>query len=296
MRAVAVRGYPLGVAWLGWPLRDAGGESVTWVLMTSRWILAAALGVGLAMLGAVAVDYGRGNVAVAQGLVNCETSSAALDAYENELIGRINHYRQQNGRSPLLSSPGLSREAAWQSEYLARTGAWSHNGPPTRSPDQRAKDCGYTGFGYFGENIAQNGGSLPNPALTLEQWKSSPGHNAALLNSNFTVIGVGFASTAGTYGIHYWTAGFGDFADPGTTGPVTWTPSSPSPSVPPPPPPATATPTVPTLPTQPPPPIVSPTPSAIPTSVPTVQPQPDYNFLPSGVVVPRLRVAMLASE
>ncbi|HMO55032.1 MAG TPA: CAP domain-containing protein [Tepidiformaceae bacterium] len=275
------------------------------VLMTNRWTAAAMFGASLVMLGSLAVGMSRGNVALAQTtLVNCSTTTGGVDHYEAELIGLINAYRAANGRGLLKTSPGLSRAAAWQSEYLAGGGAWSHNGPPDRTFDKRIKDCGYTGSVFVGENIAMNFGDwrdrvqYPSPVMTLEQWKASPGHNAALLSNSYTVIGVGFASSvSGT--AHYWTADFGDYEDPGTTGPILGPPPAP-----PPPPPPTSTPTpFPTSPAPNPPvsgggsnvtvPLPQPTNTPVPT--PTYW-NPDAQQYPHGPVTPRVRVPMLARQ
>lgn len=239
--------------------------------MTSRFLIAAAFGLGVALLGAVALGLGREDVAVAQ--TNCSTTTGALSGVEIQMVEAINAERAKQGAGPLLVSPPLNDAAAWMAENF-NLSAPSHFDHLGRGPSERARDCGYPGGAA--ENIAWGYGSVSS---TLTGWMNSPGHRTNILNPRYVVIGVGNAG--GT-----WVTNFGTVEGPGA-----YAVGSP----PPPPPPATATPTQPGVPTQPPQ-VVSPTPSPTPTSVPTVQPQPDYRFLPSGVVVPRLRMPMLASE
>jgi uncharacterized protein YkwD len=55
------------------------------------------------------------------------------------------------------------------------------------------------------ENIAAGNSTAQ---ATFNQWLNSPGHNANMLGSSFTVIGIGRATGGGQYGV-YWTNVFG---------------------------------------------------------------------------------------
>ena len=75
--------------------------------------------------------------------------------------------------------------AAWlQSDYMARTGDFNHNrsdpNDPLRTPGQRISSTGYQGG--WGENIAYG---YPSADAVFNGWRTSPGHNANMLNSSF---------------------------------------------------------------------------------------------------------------
>jgi uncharacterized protein YkwD len=91
---------------------------------------------------------------------------------------------------------------------------FSHTGLDGSTPPDRACDACYeAGCGpttTMGENIAAgNSGALD----TFNQWKGSPGHNANMLDSRFTALGIGRAIGAGMYG-SYWTNVFGGVTEP----------------------------------------------------------------------------------
>lgn len=64
------------------------------------------------------------------------------------------------------------------------------------------------GWQGAGENIALNGGYSEPYAKLMDQWKTSPGHNANMLNSTWTAIGVGvYTDTSGiTWGVQVFAA------------------------------------------------------------------------------------------
>ncbi len=87
---------------------------------------------------------------------------------------------------------------------------------PTPSPSQRLGAFGYTYNTWYGENIAAG---YPDVQNTLTQWKNSAPHNANLLNSNYTVIGLAHAYNGSSTYHDYWTNDFGGYVDatvPGT--------------------------------------------------------------------------------
>ena len=52
----------------------------------------------------------------------------------------------------------------------------------------------------------------------FDGWKGSPGHNANMLGTNYTTIGIGrYFLQGSTYG-WYWTTDFGGFSDGWATG------------------------------------------------------------------------------
>jgi uncharacterized protein YkwD len=155
---------------------------------------------------------------------NCTTDHAAIDAEEAEFLRLINEYRAQNGVQQLAVSDTLSRAAAWKSQHMGEEGYFAHDDTPIgRSWIDRIRDCGYSYNTWIGENIAAGNESA---ALTFEQWRTSPGHNANMLNANYNAIGIGRDFTDGsTYG-WYWSTEFGGYADaPPPTSTPTRTPT-----------------------------------------------------------------------
>ena len=150
-----------------------------------------------------------------------------LDAQEQWVADAINAYRQQNGLATLTISEQLRRPTMWGSLDSATRNydADPNNDDPTngshtdtrgQEPWDRAIFCGnYTGttigeikyWGYGGE-----GGNYHSlgPAA-LEWWKQSPGHNARMLDPNYTTFGVGWAYQGVNAEIGgYWTVMFGN--------------------------------------------------------------------------------------
>jgi len=144
--------------------------------------------------------------------VSCAGAGPAttpLDVEEQDFLVMLNQYRQQNGLGALSACTSLNRAAQGHSENMRDQNFFSHTGLDGSSPWDRCCDACYAlGCGpqtAMAENIAAgNSGAL----ATFNQWKNSPGHNANMLGSSYTVIGIGRATGGGTYGT-YWTTDFG---------------------------------------------------------------------------------------
>lgn len=171
--------------------------------MFRRLMLLTALGAAAA--GVFSMAWGASQSRPASALTNCDTSTADLDAAEQQVIELFNQARAQNGLAPYKVSPNLNRAAAWKSADPSATGsggyAFSHTDSLGRSHIARARDCGYAS-NNVGENIAWGFGSAQS---VVNAWLNSPGHRAAILG-NYQVVGVGRIGTA-------WTAAFGTLDD-----------------------------------------------------------------------------------
>jgi uncharacterized protein YkwD len=129
----------------------------------------------------------------------------STDSEERAFLTLINNYRRQNGRKELALQDQLGAAAQFHSEDQARHTFSSHKGSNGSSVSSRIRAANYR-YSYYGENIYWN-----NPdgsaRAAFDWWKSSPGHNANMLNENFTQIGIARAqSESGTW---YWTTDFG---------------------------------------------------------------------------------------
>lgn len=240
---------------------------------------------GAAAAGMFSMVWGASQWRPASALTNCDTSTADLDAAEQQVIELFNQARAQNGLAPYKVSPNLNRAAAWKSADPSATGsggyAFSHTDSLGRLPSQRAQDCGYGGGA--GENIAFGFGSAQS---VVDAWLNSPGHRAAILGG-YKVVGVGRIGSA-------WTANFGMYDDSGqsgdtgggsASGPATPTPFPPTST----PIPRIATPTQAA---------VQPTSAAQPTATPTQfvpAPSDSYKY-PTFVPIRRASIPMIAAE
>lgn len=231
---------------------------------------------GAAAAGMFSMAWGASQWRPAIALTNCDTSTADLDAAEQQVVANINAFRAENGLQPLKVSPNLSRAAAWMTEDMAAKNYFDHTDSLGRSAFTRVQQCGYASSGA-GENLAKGFGA----ATVVEAWKASPlGHRENMLNSRWTVIGVGYAGG-------YWAADFGTFDDSGQAGDTGGGSASG---------PATPTPFPPT--STPIPRFSTPTQAAQPTATPTQfvpAPSDSYNY-PTFVPIRRASIPMIAAE
>jgi hypothetical protein len=138
--------------------------------------------------------------------------TADLSGERDKLLSLINEYRQQNGLPPLHVSKALTTSAQLHSEDMALHDYFSHTSLDGRTFVDRIRQAGYTYNTPLGENIAAG---IATAQYVFEAWKSSSPHNAAMLNPNFKVIGIGVAYNASAYFRYYWTADFGGYDDSG---------------------------------------------------------------------------------
>lgn len=162
---------------------------------------------------------GRLFVAVLLATLLSATFSVPASAFEDETSGGFetvlrgtNDYRESNGVDRLVHDPRMSAVAqAWAERMAADYAstrdfevAFRHN--PTMSLQVPA------GWESVGENIALNGGHADPYDYLLTQWRNSPGHNANMLNSRWTHIGIG--TYQDDLGITWGVQVFGDYGSP----------------------------------------------------------------------------------
>ena len=155
---------------------------------------------------------------------------------------------------------------------MADNDYFNHTDSLGRDSFDRMADFGYGYNAWKGENLAAGTQSATE---AFELWRNSSGHNANMLRSEFTVIGIGRVyDPNSTYG-WYWANDFGGYDDSGSAPPML----TPAPTETPVPPPTTAPPTpAPTETPAPTPTTAPPTPEPSPISTPepteTTQPMP----------------------
>lgn len=132
------------------------------------------------------------------------------DAETQDFLRLINEYRAQNGLGPLALDSLLQDASAWMSKDMLRASCVGnyvcpHNDTTGRSFWQRMQDFGY--FYSAGENLAWGvNGRMTTAPQALGGWRNSPGHNANMLNGNWTAIGIARICIDGTC---TWVTDFG---------------------------------------------------------------------------------------
>ncbi len=147
------------------------------------------------------------------------TSGAEAYSYANEeatFVNLLNEYRVANGLSPLLVSDLLSEACYRHNHDMAKYSFFSHYSEKSdwfatnALPWDRMSLSGYDFYTSKGENIAAG---QQTAAEVFEAWKASSGHNANMLGSAYTVIGVSRYQLAGSPYTFYWTTDFGGYVD-----------------------------------------------------------------------------------
>jgi uncharacterized protein YkwD len=133
-----------------------------------------------------------------------EDARALPEPEEQRFLELVNEYRNSNGLDPLVSDGALSTTAAHHSEDMATYGFFSHE---TEQSSYYPEGSGYVDrmaweghptYGYIAENIAWG---QPTAEEAFEAWRVSPVHDANMLDSNYTTIGIGHVAP-------YWTTDF----------------------------------------------------------------------------------------
>jgi hypothetical protein len=155
--------------------------------------------------------------------LQCRPSSN--EGSQNQAVfQQLNQYRQANGVGALAYDALLEQCIEAHCHHMSVHGFFSHNAPEPQAatPWVRASACGTSANA---ENIARYQRSA---TAVMNAWKGSPGHNANMLNGNWTRVGCGYYEANGPF----WGQLF-------ATGPVAQTPTNTPPPAQQPPPPTT---------------------------------------------------------
>lgn len=176
----------------------------------------------LALLLALALVMSFSVTASAQTSYPNKTSEATcLNTQEKQFLTLLNNYRASKGLKALKASKSLNIAAFTHSKDMAARRYFAHD---TKSPlpagqsgakfTNRMSDAGYTFSTYRGENLAAGQSTAQ---AVFNAWKASSGHNANMLNAQYTVIGIGLATISGSPYTNYWTTNFGAYTDAAST-------------------------------------------------------------------------------
>lgn len=168
--------------------------------MRSRWLLAI---LAVVMLSTLALAGSGG-------------AATAYDDEELEFLGLINDYREENGLRPVILSDTLTVAAERHSKDMAEYGFFAHNTAQSSyyqagaEPWDRMEAEGYDHNTPKGENLAVG---YATAAEAMQAWKTSPSHNAAMLDGNYRVMGVARINDPDSVHGWYWTTDFGGYVD-----------------------------------------------------------------------------------
>lgn len=157
-------------------------------------------GVILAVSAAVTTTAVQSDSDVSPHLVSIHRPSA----HEWGMLQNINSYRVSRGLKRLEMSRSLAAAAHHHSYYMSRTDDVDHSLDVDWT--RNIYNYGYPAGGALGEVVAAGRSSASG---TLQQWKDSPGHNNAILSSNYIRMGAGrVAYGSGKYD-YYWCVTLG---------------------------------------------------------------------------------------
>jgi uncharacterized protein YkwD len=106
---------------------------------------------------------------------------AAADSPAQKMIRKVNAYRKHRGVHPLHMSSSLNGSSQKYARHMMQAGYFGHS---RRIHASRR-------FRRLGEIIEMHRGNRLNIRGALRAWINSPGHNAILLDGNFSYVGAG---------------------------------------------------------------------------------------------------------
>lgn len=177
----------------------SAAETYTVVKGDSMWKIAVKYEVGLAEIKSANPQIKNPDLIYPDQVLNIPVTDSSVLNFEEEVVRLVNEIRKENGLKELTYDWQLSRVARIKSEDMRDNKYFSHTSPTYGSPFQMMKSFGIT-YRSAGENIARG---QATPQAVVNAWMNSSGHRANILNSSFTHIGVGYASSG-----RYWTQMF----------------------------------------------------------------------------------------
>lgn len=113
--------------------------------------------------------------------------------------------RQFQPAPPLRADAQLEEVASSYAKDMAKHQYLEHVGRDGSTPAQRISRSGYA-WRAVGENIAAGQGSAQD---VVDDWLSSPGHCANIMNPDYVEMGAAFATNMASRPVVYWAQEFG---------------------------------------------------------------------------------------
>jgi hypothetical protein len=129
-----------------------------------------------------------------------------LDAYEHQVLDRINAYRISLRLAVLVDVPRLNAVAYAHSLDMAHRRYFGHIDPDGHTPFDRLASAGYDADDE-GENLAAG---YPDAERTFQQWRHSRSHDEAMRDPAYRAIGIGRVESPSGRQPFYWTVLFGN--------------------------------------------------------------------------------------
>ena len=123
-------------------------------------------------------------------------------AFANDLLGRLNVFRDQNKLPPVSWNAQLAAAAQRHSQDMAKTGNVSDTGSDGSTLEQRVRAAGYTGG--VGEEAIYGGPGVVNDVWYY--WTSNRRYANMFLTPEYTAVGIAVVNVADRY---YYTIVFG---------------------------------------------------------------------------------------
>jgi uncharacterized protein YkwD len=140
-----------------------------------------------------------------ESLTKCNGGNTSFEA---QVIPLLNQERANNGLSALKSNGALTNSARAHSKDMASNNYLGHTGSDGSDLASRIQAAGYS-YSTAGENVYGGNMQYNTPYSAVSAWMGSQGHRENILNSDFTLVGVGYwCIENSTYG-GYFTADFG---------------------------------------------------------------------------------------
>jgi uncharacterized protein YkwD len=130
---------------------------------------------------------------------------ANLDAVRDAVLCLHNQERARHGLAPLRENPNLRSAASKHSIHMVDAQFFDHTTPSGATMLDRVRHTGYLRRAHgwsIGENIAWASGRLATAGQIADEWMSSAGHRANILQPRFREIGIGIEIGVPVNGSH----------------------------------------------------------------------------------------------
>lgn len=130
---------------------------------------------------------------------NIATKVPSTRQWRKQMLTSVNKHRASHGAKPLRMCATLTTAAQDYAVLSARKDWQNHTGPDGLVPMERAQKAGYVmdhskRIFAVGENLAWG---YPSVTSAFRGWVNSPGHNALMLDPDYTDLGLGYARWTG---------------------------------------------------------------------------------------------------
>lgn len=125
---------------------------------------------------------------------------------DHRLVYLTNLERVGSGVPPLKAASELMDAAQFHSDWMADRDCFAHNCPGEPDWVTRIVNAGYSNYQILGENVAAG---YPTAGGAVNGWMGSAPHRANMLNPDFREAGGGYAYSASSQYLRYWTLDFG---------------------------------------------------------------------------------------